>query len=346
MRHVSTRWPTRFSPNPVFLTVMLTVAAAAALTSIAAGPAAAMNCQAASTRQEKAICADPAAKAADEQMAEAFTVLRSRISGPDRDALVTDQRHWITTRNDMCGTDSRDAPLAGPSLSACLERESNQRRLFLSGMPSEGPGLPGAIQPFFRKGKGDDRVISGLRLAAPQSEGERLFNRAVDAQLRNVNVSDGSEGDATDDFSMTLTYASPALVSADVTISYPTSAHPMDHHANINVDLAAGRMLAFENVFLREALDPLLAKCRPQLDDFIGAAAKADLSDNDMRESILKDREKLVRMSAGDIQQWSLGRGQMTLIIDDAANSRITSTCHLDTASLKPLMQPGFSLAP
>ena len=104
-------------------------------------------------------------------------------------------------------------------------------------------------------------------------------------------------------------------------------------------------MLAFENVFLREALDPLLAKCRPQLDDFIGAAAKEDLGDNELRESILKDREKLVRTSAGDIQQWSLGRRQMTLIIDDAAESRITSTCHLDTAGLKPLMQPGFSLA-
>jgi uncharacterized protein YecT (DUF1311 family) len=345
MLHVSTRLPTRFSLNPVFRTVMLTAAAAAALTSIAARPAAAMNCQAASTRQEKAICADPAAKAADEQMAEAFAVLRSLTSGPDRDALVTDQRHWITTRNDMCGTDSRGGPLAGPSLSACLGRESNQRRLFLSGMPSEGPGLPGSIRPFFHKGKRDDRVISGLRFAAPQSDGERLFNRAVDGQLRNVNVSDGSDSDATDDFSMTLNYASPALVSADVTISYPTSAHPVDHHANINVDLAAGRMLAFENVFLREALDPLLAKCRPQLDDFIGAAAKADLGDNAMRESILKDREKLVRMSAGDIQRWSLGRRQMTLIVDDAANSRITSTCHLDTASLTPLMQPGFRLA-
>ena len=343
--HVSTRLPTRFSLNPFFRTMVLAAAAATVLTSIAPRRAAAMNCQAASTRQEKAICTDPAAKAADEQMAEAFAVLRSQISGPDRDTLVTDQRHWITTRNEMCGFDSRGGPLAGPSLSACLGRESNQRRLFLSGMPSDGPGLPGSIRPFFLKGKGDGRVISGLRFAAPQSDGERLFNRAVDAQLRNVNVSNGSDGDATDDFSMTLTYASPALVSADVIISYPTSAHPVDHHANVNVDLAAGRMLAFENVFRREALDSLLAKCRPQLDDFIGAAAKADLSDNDMRESILKDREKLVRMSAGDIQRWSLGRRQMTLIIDDAANSRITSTCQLDTASLKPLMQPDFSLA-
>jgi len=118
MLHVSTRLPTRFSPNPFFRTMVLAAAAATVLTSIAPRRAAAMNCQAASTRQEKAICADPTAKAADEQMAEAFAVLRSQISGPDRDALVTDQRHWITTRNEMCGYDSRGGPLAGPSLSA------------------------------------------------------------------------------------------------------------------------------------------------------------------------------------------------------------------------------------
>ncbi|MCP3473901.1 hypothetical protein NLM33_26650 [Bradyrhizobium sp. CCGUVB1N3] len=213
-------------------------------------------------------------------------------------------------------------------------------------MPADGPGLPGSIRPFFLRGKGDGRVVSGLRFTAPQSAGERLFNRAVDGQLKNVNVSDGSEGDTTDDFSMTLSYASPALVSAHVVISYPSSAHPVDYHVDINVDLVAGRMLAFENVFRREALDSLVAQCRPQLDDFIGEAAKADLSDNDMRESILKDRENLVRTSVGDIQRWSLGSRQMTLTIDDAAKSRITSICHLDIASLKPLMQPGFNLAP
>jgi hypothetical protein len=111
------------------------------------------------------------------------------------------------------------------------------------------------------------------------------------------------------------------------------------------MDLAAARALAFENVFRREALDSLVAQCRPQLDDFIGEAARADLSDNDLRETILKDREKLVRTSAGDMTRWSLGSRQMTLTIDDAANSRITSICQLDTARLKPLMQPGFSLA-
>ncbi len=36
----------------------------------------------------------------------------------------------------------------------------------------------------------------------------------------------------------------------------------------------------------------------------------------------------------------------MTLTIDDAELSRITSMCRLDTARLKPLLQPGFSLAP
>ena len=331
--------------KPVFRSVMMAATVAMALTLITSDPAAAMNCQVASTRQEKAICADPAAKAADERMAEAFAALRSSIPDSNRDALVTDQRQWISTRNDLCSYDSSGQPLVGPALSACLRKQSDQRRLFLSGMPDDGPGLPGSIRPFFLKGKGDGRVISGLRFAAPQSAGERLFNSTVDGQLKNVHVSDGSQGDTTDDFSMTLSYASPGLVSAQVVISYPASAHPVDYHEHINVDLAAARALTFENVFRREALDSLVAQCRPQLDDFIGEAAKADLSDNDMRETILKDREKLVRTSAGDMTRWSLGSRQMALTIDDAANSRITSICHLDTARLKPLMQPGFEAA-
>jgi uncharacterized protein YecT (DUF1311 family) len=334
----------RLSLTSAFRAAIMAEAFAAALTVITCQTAAAINCNAASTRQEKAICADPAAKAADEQMAAAFVALRSSTSDPDRDALVTDQRQWIRTRDDLCSyADSGGRLLAGPALAACLRKESDRRRLFLSGTPADGPGLPNPIRPFFLKGK-DGRVISGLRFAPPRSDGERLFNRAVYDRLNAVNVADGSEGDATDNFSMTLNYASASLVSADVVISYPTSAHPVPSHEEINVNLAAGRMLAFDDVFRREALASLVVQCRPQMDDFIGEAAKADLGDNEMRDAILKDREKLVRTSAGDLTRWSLGSHQMTLIVEDGANSRITSICSLDTARLRPLMQPGFSL--
>jgi uncharacterized protein YecT (DUF1311 family) len=318
---------------------------AAALSLLAARPAAAINCQAAATRQEKAICADPAAKSADERMAEAFAALRSQIADADRDALVSDQRHWITTRNDGCTYGSEGKELAGTALSACLAKESEQRRLFLSGLPSDGPGLTGAIRPFFIKG-GDGRVISGLRFAAPQSAGERLFNSMVDRQLKTINVANGRDGEATDHFAMTLHYASPTLVSAEVVISYPSSAHPVDHHDNINIELAAGKPLTFDTIFRHDPLDALITKCRPQLDDFIGAAAKADLGDDDPSGAIMKDREKLVRASIADISRWSLGSRTLTLTIDDDAASRITSICRLETAQLKPLMQPGFALAP
>jgi uncharacterized protein YecT (DUF1311 family) len=323
-------------------TAVATLATVLAL--LATRPATAINCQAAATRQEKTICADPAAKLADDRMADAFAALRSGMPEADRDALVTDQRHWISARNDSCTYGADGRPLAGPALSACLAKESEQRRLFLSGMPADGPGLPGALRPFFIKGK-DGRVISGLRFANPQSAGERLFNSEVDRQLKTVNVADSRDGDGTDDFAMTLQYATPALVSAEVVISYPSSAHPVDHHADINVDLASGKMLAFEAVFRRDALDAIMTKCRPQLDDFIGKAAKADLDDNDMRESIMKDREKLVRTSIADMSRWSLGSRELILTIDDEAASRITSICRLDMEQMRPIMQPGFRLA-
>lgn len=327
----------------VRMTPIGVAAIASALSLLAARPAAAINCQAAATRQEKAICADPAAKSADERMADVFAALRSQIPDAERDAFVSDQRHWITTRNDSCTYGSDGKELAGAALSICLARQSEQRRLLLLGLPADGPGLAGAIRPFFIKGR-DGRVVSGLRFAAPQSAGARLFNAAVDRQLKTVNVANGRDDEATDDFAMTLHYASPTLVSAEVVISYPSSAHPVDHHDNINIDLAAGKPLAFDSIFRRDALDALMARCWPQLDDFIGAAAKADLDDNDMRESIMRDREKLVRASIADISRWSLGSRQLTLTIDDEAASRITSICRLETAELTPLMQPGFGL--
>jgi len=331
-------------PMRMRLTMMAAAGIAAASSLLTAGPAEAIDCRAAATRPEKAICADPAAKSADERMADAFAALRSQIPEAERDALTTDQRHWITTRNDSCSYDPDGKALAGAALSACLGRQSEQRRLFLSGMPADGPGLAAAIRPFFIKGR-DGRVVSGLRFTAPQSAGERLFNDAVDRRLKDVNVAQGRDGEATDDFAMTLHYASPALISAEVVISYPSSAHPVDHHDNINIDLAAGKPLGFDVVFRHDAPDALMARCRPQLDDFIGDAARADLDDNDMRESIMKDREKLVRTSIADVSRWSLGSRELTLTVDDEAQSRITSICRLETTQVKPLMQPRFELA-
>ena len=331
-------------PMRMRLTTIGAAGIAAALSLLTARPAAAINCQAAATRQEKAICADPAAKSADARMADAFAALRSQTPEAERDALASDQRHWITTRNDSCSYDPDGKELAGAALSACLAKQSEQRRLFLSGLPADGPGLAGAIRPFFIKGR-DGRVISGLRFTAPQSAGERLFNSAVERQLKTVNVAQGRDGDPTDGFAMTLRYASPALISAEVVISYPSSAHPVDHHDNINIDLGAGKPLTFDAIFRHDARDALMTKCRPQLDGFIGEAAKADLDDNDMRESIMKDRETLVRASIADISRWSLDSRELTLTIDDEAASRITSTCRLEAAEVKPLMQPRFELA-
>jgi uncharacterized protein YecT (DUF1311 family) len=318
--------------------------AAAFVILIAASPAGAMDCKNASTAAEKAICADPDAKAADSRMTEVFIVLKSVTPASDRDALLADQRNWLATRDGDCAYDSNSKPLTGPALSACLKRESDYRRLFLSGMPIDGPGLPGLIRPFFLKGKGSKNVISGVRFAAPQSAGERLFNSIVNRELKDVHLSDGSEGDTTDEFSMSLGYASPALVSAHITFAYEGSAHPMDYGYDINIDLVSGKELKFEDVFRREALEPLLAQCRPQLDEYIGEAAKAEL-DDDMREAALKDREEIVRKAVGDLSRWNLGSPQLAVTIDDPV-ANLENTCKFEAASLKSLMQPGFNPSP
>jgi uncharacterized protein YecT (DUF1311 family) len=324
--------------------LLVTGPAAALGVVLVATPAAALDCKSAATVQEKAICADPAAQAADAAMTKAFVALRSTIDVADRNALLADQRNWLKDRDGDCTTDRTGQAITGRALSACLAKESDERRLFLSGQPSDGPGAVRPILPFFLKGKGSDTVISGLRFANPQSTGEKLFNNVVNDQLKDVHVSDGSEGDSTDEFNMALDYAAPDFISAHITFSYEGRAHPMDYGYDINIDLRTGTELSFLDVFRHEALDQLVNECKPQLDDYIGEAAKADLFP-EMMEAVLKDREKTVRAAIGDISRWAFGGSQTIVTIDDAA-ADIETACSFDSAHLKPLMQPHFTLLP
>ena len=68
-----------------------------------AGPTQAFECSKASTKAEMAICADPAAKAADDDLGKAYSEAISQMSASEKAAAVAAQARWITEREHSCG---------------------------------------------------------------------------------------------------------------------------------------------------------------------------------------------------------------------------------------------------
>ena len=66
-----------------------------------AGPTQAFDCSKASTNAEMAICADPAAKAADDDPGKAYSEAISQMSASEKAAAA--QARWITEREHSCG---------------------------------------------------------------------------------------------------------------------------------------------------------------------------------------------------------------------------------------------------
>ncbi len=75
-----------------------------------ATPADAMDCQKASTKLERTICADPALLKAESAMTAAYLKLSRLAIDPDiHAALVNSQRRWVAARESDLASDDRDA---------------------------------------------------------------------------------------------------------------------------------------------------------------------------------------------------------------------------------------------
>ena len=85
-------------------------------------PAQAFDCAKAESPVEKAICADPKLKAADDAMGAVYTTLRTALTGGDRKALGASQRKWVKTREDNCGYQQ------GAELTNCILTDTKDRR--------------------------------------------------------------------------------------------------------------------------------------------------------------------------------------------------------------------------
>ncbi len=310
---------------------------------LAAAPASALDCARATTANEKAICADASARDADIALGKAFEALQAATPANERAALVAAQLRWIELRDSNCATTK------GPALSACLRDETKARVGYLTGASEAGPGSPQPLVPFLRQQKGAkgraDIDIQLLRFAAPATAGEKAFNAEV-AKL--IRVREPGKGDPQADnysfqWSMSLPYASPRLVSAQASgYEYAGGAHPNRFTANFNLDVARGRLLTFGDLAAAPSAEKIFASCAAQI-----IKQKRERFDNAADVGSPQDIMESVAKATGDLRTWSFGADKATVGYDPYAVGAYAEgdySCEIPYATLKPLAKPDFPL--
>jgi uncharacterized protein YecT (DUF1311 family) len=315
------------------------------LAALAASPATALDCQRASSANEKAICADPTALAADADLGKAFTALRASFDPKAKANLVAAEVAWLALRDSNCADEK------GPSLAVCLARETRARIAFLAGAPEAGPGAPGRLAPVFRMqkgGKGRTEVdVQLLKFVDAATPAERAFNAAVDrltSDLENPDKDDPAADQWSYTWSMRLVYASPRLISAHADgDSFLGGAHPNAYTANINVDVARGREATFADMLDKPAADKIFALCLKQVrDQKSGREGSAD-DDADAAKALGEN----VAAATGALKAWSFGADAATVFYDPYAVGAYAEgafSCSVPYATLRPLARSDFPL--
>ena len=310
-----------------------------------AAPAYAFDCKRAASDSEKAICADPAALAADADLGKAFEALRAATDSKLRAGLVASEVAWLHRRDSECSDQK------GAALSACLAKQSRARLAFLTGVPDAGSGAPGRLAPTFRMQKGGkgktDIDIEILKFVDPSTPAQRAFNTAADKLSDDLEEPD--EGDPyaqhyAFDVSMRLAYASPRLISAHAKeYSDLGGAHPNFNSANINIDVAQGRAATFDALLDKAGAQTVFALCLKQVRD----ERRERGEDEEMPADDLKALTDSVAKASADLGVWSFGADAATLSYDPyvvGAYAEGAFDCTIPYATLRPLAKTSFPL--
>ena len=306
----------------------------------------AFDCNKATTPSETAICADPAALKADVAMGQAYSALLAHAPSSERAEIETAQVQWLQLRDNAC------AGVEGAARGACLARESEQRREFLTGQPEAGPGTPGRIAPHFRIEKGGPGRaaldIELLKFVDTDTAAARAFNEAVEKLTSDIVEPEKGEPQADHyayDWHMRLTYASPRLISARLDgYAYTGGAHPNMFTRNVNIDVAEGREARFDDAFTPQAAEKVFAFC----DQSVREQKKQKLGDDAPKSADdLATLAREVRDATRDFSAWSFGADAATIVYDAYAVGAYYEgayACEIPYAKLRELAKPGFPL--
>lgn len=245
----------------------------ALVAALAFAPAAsAFDCAKASTDTEKAICADPGAKAADDAMGAAYAALLPTLQTDQQSMLKASQVAWLKLREQNCGWQEKAEEKA-----ACLVEITDKRTAYFSGKPDSGPGYGDSakLTPYLfarEFGKGHCSAdVSLYRFAGAAADpGERALNSWVNGISTSTEKEYGgyTEGDLPEGMtceysaSAAVSYASPELIAMNVGIyMFGGGAHGNYYSTAVTLDRKAGKVLAFGDVFDAAAAKTLTAAC-------------------------------------------------------------------------------------
>jgi uncharacterized protein YecT (DUF1311 family) len=310
-----------------------------------APPALAMDCQKAASPLEKAICADPAASAADQAMDKAWSPLYGRSSEAEKKQLLQSQRAWLKQRASSCSDDKK------PSVK-CLIDWTQRRALYLQGKPETGPGTGHDLIPVIVAQTGTKNLyevdISTSKFSAPVLPGEKLFNTEVDKSLKDApSKKDGDDRrDMTYSYDLhqRVTYASPQFLSATTeTYLFSGGAHGNSETSGINIDIAKGKDAAFADVFDEAAHKKLGDLCFEQI------KAQKKEKDMDLNNGLytVEQLRKTVEDAVGALGRWSFTASQGTVTFDPyelGAYVEGSYECTFATDVLHPLYKAGSIL--
>lgn len=319
--------------------VTVALVAAAAL----ATPAAAFDCTKAQTAVEQTICADPALKAKDDELSRLYAEVKQASSEAERKMLALAQRQWIADREAAC-------PEKGDS--ACVGDKTDERLALFTVRPEAGKGTGRRMIPVFVAQQGDSThytvAFNLARFAEAASPGERAFNAAV-AEIATKaplgrNGQNTGERTLESDADLTVTYASPDLISAAVTSwADDGGAHGNGGVTSINIDLARGKELAVQDVLTEAGARKLGAACREQI-----IAAKRQQNGEDYQpeaDSFLSDA--VIAEHIATLSRWSFSASEATITFDSYAIGAYAEgpfECVFPLAEVKAAALPGARL--
>jgi uncharacterized protein len=302
----------------------------------------AFDCAAARSKSEKAICSATDAKAADDAMNDAFSRFKATSEAVTAKALLANQRDWLKTRNSTCTADA-----------GCFRLADQARVRTLTGQPEAGPGTTSRLTPVFVERPGSKATYSVslllYRFADAKSAGEKLFNAATDAIIKEAPVK-------TDDTSGTFSYSydrkSEIAYGSDRLLSIATSAfdftggaHGQSNIAVLNLDLSVGRELKMADFLDKKALDSLTTTCKSQISGQLKDRLKGEGLDLD--PDTLKTASDGVASTMAELTVWRFGNATVTVLFGEdtvAAHAIGAFTCDIPYTQLRPLVRSGFPL--
>lgn len=286
------------------------VVALAALCIGFAGDALAFDCSKAGSAVEKAICASPAALAANDEMESAYFALRERLSDKKASATLRDgQRAWIKYRDERCGAGAE-----------CLESESRSRAEMLGSVP------PGMVPTFQYQQGGPKRYavsVAAYRFLPVDNKDASAFNAGLEKILADVPFGDNQ--DVEDDriyeyeVDVSIGRASSNLISAIAsTYAFSGGAHPNTWSSAINIDRRTGKPLDLVDLLGADGLTRLEDACARQVlldrEDIYG-----DADDPKSRTVLESEYPGVIAEHVRDARRWFFDQAEAIVTFDSYA---------------------------